>query len=58
MSVEYSVWYEPFLKKDHAFVSKMDLNHTVNAICKFKNIYTWLVVPEKWRESEQGKTGR
>lgn len=30
MSVEYSVLsYEPFLKNDHAFVSKMDLLHTV-----------------------------
>jgi len=50
MSVEYSVlWYEPFLKNDHAFVSKMDLHHTVKvhfASCKFKNIYTWLVVLE------------
>jgi hypothetical protein len=50
MSVEYSVlWYERILINDHAFVSKVDKHHTVKvhfASCKFKNIYTWLVVPE------------
>jgi len=44
MSVEYSVlWYESFLKNDHAFVSEINLHHAVNYILQAASSKTYIL---------------